>query len=338
MKPFTLFILIFFTALQNSFAQDPNFSQFFASPLTLNPALTGKFNGQYRLAVNYRNQWPTINTAFRTATFSADVGLLPNRIPENDQFGVGVMGMYDVNGDGIMKNSYISASVAYHKALDDNGYHSIGAGFSGSYAQRRLDFTKLDFLDELTALGFTGVTQEVFANSSFLNINYADVNAGLIYNGATTDYNNFYLGASMYHINRPKVSFQGADYLLNPRFTVHGGGYFPIADATTLFVSAMHQRQAGATETILGAAVGFMVNNDFDNGVELYAGSWVRVNDAVIPYVGLESGNWRLGISYDVNTSRLAAASQRRGGMEVSLIYIKKASDPNRKKLNCPRF
>ncbi|MES1226414.1 MAG: type IX secretion system membrane protein PorP/SprF, partial [Bacteroidota bacterium] len=41
-------------------AQDPNFSQFFASPLTLNPALTGKFDGVYRVAGNYRNQWPTI--------------------------------------------------------------------------------------------------------------------------------------------------------------------------------------------------------------------------------------------------------------------------------------
>jgi type IX secretion system PorP/SprF family membrane protein len=332
----TIFFLTVF--LQSAFAQDPNFSQFFASPLTLNPALTGKFNGITRVAINYRNQWPTINTAFRTGTASVDFGILPNRIPENDQFGVGVMGMYDMNGDGIMKNSYISGSVAYHKGLDEAGYHSVGVGFSGTYAQRRLDISKLNFQDELTSLGFTGVTREVFNNSNFVNINYADVNAGFIYNGATTDYNNFYIGASVYHINRPKVSFQGADFLLNPRFTVHGGGYFPIADATTLFVSALHQRQAGATETIFGGAVGFTVNNDFDNAVEVYAGSWVRLNDAIIPYVGLETGSWRLGVTYDVNTSRLAAASQRRGGMEVSLIYTQKRSDPNRKKLNCPRF
>ncbi len=319
-------------------AQDPNFSQFFASPLTLNPALTGKFNGAVRVAGNYRNQWPTINNAFRTGTVSADFGILPNRIPEVDQFGVGVMGMYDVNGDGVMKNSYISGSLAYHKGLDENGYHQIGAGFSGTYAQRRLDIGKLDFADELTSLGFTGNTAELFANGGFLNINYADVNAGFVYNGATNDYNNFYVGVSMYHINRPKVSFQGANFILNPRYTIHGGGYFPVADATTLFVSANHQRQAGASETMLGAALGLTVNDDFDNPTDVYAGAWFRVGDAIIPYAGLEFGSYRFGISYDVNVSRLAAASRRRGGIELSLIWIKKHSDPNKKKLNCPRF
>ena len=63
-------------------AQDPNFSQFFASPLTLNPALTGKFDGVYRVAGNYRNQWPTINNAFRTYTASFDMGILKNSIPD----------------------------------------------------------------------------------------------------------------------------------------------------------------------------------------------------------------------------------------------------------------
>ena len=330
---FALFISV------SSQAQDPHFSQFFASPLTLNPAFTGKFNGTTRLAINYRNQWPTINTAFRTGTASLDFGILPNRIPEYDQFGVGIMGMYDENGAGVMKNSYMSGSLAYHKGLDENGYHQLGAGFSTTYAQRRLDVSKLDLEDELTALGFTGVTSDFFAsNSGFLNINYVDVNAGFLYSGATTDYNNFYLGLSLYHINKPKVSFQGANFLLNPRFTVHGGGYFPVADATTVFVSALHQQQAGANETVFGGAVGFTVNSDYENATEVYGGVWARLNDAIIPYIGLETGNFRFGVTYDVNTSRLSAASKRQGGIELSLIYIKKHLDPNRKKLACPRF
>lgn len=333
-----LILLPLLLIVLQTYAQDPNFSQFFASPLTLNPALTGKFNGLVRVAGNYRNQWPTINNAFRTTTLSADFGILGNTIPEFDQFGVGVMGMYDINGDGVMKNSFISGSVAYHKGIDEDGRHQIGVGFSGTYVQRRLDVNKLDFQDELTSLGFTGNTAEIFGSSGFLNINYADVNAGFIYNGATNDYNNFYIGASVYHINRPKVSFMGAQYIMNPRFTVHGGGYFPIADATTLFVSANHQRQAGANETIFGAALGYTVNSDFESPTDVYAGAFVRWGDAVIPYIGLEFGNYRFGVSYDVNTSRLAAASQRRGGMEVSLIWTKKHVDPNKKKLNCPRF
>src|ERR671926_1161622 len=81
-------------------AQDPNFSQFFASPLTLNPALTGKFNGDLRVAGNYRNQWPTINNAYTTYTLSADGGILKSRIPEFDQFGIGIMAFSDKSGNG----------------------------------------------------------------------------------------------------------------------------------------------------------------------------------------------------------------------------------------------
>jgi type IX secretion system PorP/SprF family membrane protein len=336
------FLAITFVILAISVkAQDPNFSQFFASPLTLNPAMTGKFNGVSRVAVNYRNQWPAINNAFRTGTASVDLGILPNRIPEFDQFGVGVMGMYDQNASGIMKNSYIAASVAYHKGLDESGYHSIGAGFSSTYASKRLDISKLNFEDELTSLGFTGVTSEFFNNyggTGFLNFSYTDVNAGVLYSGATNDYNNFYLGASLYHINRPKVSFQGANFLLNPRFTVHGGGYFPVADATTLFVSSSYQLQAKADEFILGGAIGLTINDNYDDATEMYFGSWVRWNDAIIPYIGLERGNFRFGVTYDINTSGLTAASERRGGFEASLIYIVKHKDPNKKGIPCPRF
>src|SRR3954464_2337653 len=92
-------------------AQDPNFSQFFASPLTLNPALTGKFDGVYRVAGNYRNQWPTINNAFTTYTASFDAGILKNRIPEYDQFGIGLLGFADDAGNGVLKNNAMGLSV-----------------------------------------------------------------------------------------------------------------------------------------------------------------------------------------------------------------------------------
>jgi type IX secretion system PorP/SprF family membrane protein len=120
-------------------AQDPNFSQFFASPLTLNPALTGKFDGTFRVAGNYRNQWPTINNAFTTATISVDGSILRNVIPEFDKFGVGVMGFTDKSGNGVLQTNYLALSTSYHKSLDENGFHQIGLGFQGTYVNKRLD-------------------------------------------------------------------------------------------------------------------------------------------------------------------------------------------------------
>src|SRR6186997_1461779 len=127
--PAFVLLMISFSA----FAQDPNFSQFFASPLTLNPAMTGKFDGVLRVAGNYRNQWPTINNAFTTFTASVDGSILKNRIAENDQLGVGIMAFSDKSGNGVLQNNYLAFSTAYHKALDENGYHQIGLGFQGTY-------------------------------------------------------------------------------------------------------------------------------------------------------------------------------------------------------------
>ena len=319
-------------------AQDPNFSQFFASPLTLNPALTGKFDGVYRVAGNFRDQWPTIYNAFVTKTASIDFGILKNRLTDIDQLGVGILAMTDRAGDGVLVTNGAGLSLAYHKGLDENCYHQIGAGFQGTYTNKRLDITKVVFEDELTPLGFVpGTTGEIFTNKQ-INVSYVDINAGVLYSGTTNGYNNFYIGASMYHINRPKESFQGGQYLLAARTTLQAGGKIPIGSYNFLHVSAIHSIQAKAHNTVAGGAFSYNVNQNEENPVNVFIGGWYRFNDAAIPYIGLEFSGIHIGATYDANTSSLKPASNTRGGMEISLIYIKKPIDPNARKLNCPRF
>ncbi len=327
-------ILFFLILLIKVNAQDPHFSQFFASPLTLNPALTGKFDGNLRVAGNYRNQWPTINRAFTTTTVSIDFPVMRNHIAPTDTWGVGFLGYSDQSANSALKFNYLSVSTAFHKGLDEDGYQQIGAGFQGTYTNMILDVSNLKFEDQLTPFGFTGSTGEVFNNSTLKN-NYFDLNAGILYTGSTTDKNNFYAGVSMYHITRPKQQFTGTFFLLNPRTTFHAGGYFPAGTTGTLHLSGLYSIQAGASEAVLGAALQLPVTEG-DKPASVYFGSWLRLNDAVIPYLGLEFSDFRLGATYDVNTSSLKTASQSRGGIEISLIYIKKS--PGSKGLPCPKF
>jgi len=315
-------------------AQDPHFSQFFASPLTLNPAFTGKFDGQVRLAANHRDQWPSIPKAYVTTTASVDFSVLKSKIPEGDVFGIGISGLSDQSADAALKLNYGSLSMSYHKAFDENGYNTIGAGFQATFSSAMLDFSKLTFEDQLTQNGFTGTTSETLSNGN--NQNYVDVNAGILYSGSSNGSNNYYLGASVYHINRPNLSFIDKVWNLSPRLTVHGGGSFPLTDVLTLNASAIHQVQNKASETLVGAAISANLNNDKENPSSVYLGSWIRFNDAIIPYIGLEIGGLRIGASYDVNTSDLKAATASRGGSEFSLIYIKKTAQT--KGIPCPKF
>ncbi len=319
-------------------AQDPHFSQFFASPLTLNPALTGKFNGDLRIAGNYRNQWPTINRAFTTGTASADFHILRNKISDIDTWGAGIMALTDESAAGAVKFNYVALSTAFHKGLDENGYKQIGIGFQGTYSNMLINTSKLTFEDQLRADGFTGITNESF-NGSTLKQSYFDLNTGILFSSSVTERDNFYAGVSIYHVTRPREQFTDTGYfVLNPRFTLQAGGFLPVGDQLTLHLSALHSVQAGAHETVVGGAIQIPAG-DVEaqiNPVNFFAGLWYRLNDAFIPYVGLDYNDFRLGVTYDVNSSDLKTASNSRGGIEISLIYIKKPAES--KGLPCPRF
>lgn len=334
MKKIFIFGLMFLW-MRNASAQDPHFSQFFSSPLTLNPAFTGKFDGNYRVAGNYRNQWPTINNAFTTATASVDFHILKNYIPLNDAWGLGFVAYNDNSAAGAVNFNYATISTAYHKGLDEEGYHQLSAGFQITYANMLINTSNLKFEDQLTTNGFTGVTNEIFNNAT-LKSNYVDVNAGILYNGSTTDKNNFYFGLSLYHITRPQQQFTGGLYNLSSRATIHAGTYFPVGENNILHLSALQSFQGSTSETVFGGAYQFVLNNENEKSSNLYVGSWVRFGDAIIPYLGLEFNNMRFGATYDINTSSLKSASQTQGGLEVSLIYIYKPS--TEKVLNCPKF
>jgi len=335
----SLYILLAFTLLQITFveAQDPHFSQFFSSPLTLNPAFTGKFDGLIRFAADHRDQWPTIPKAYVTTSASVDFGIFKNKLPENDVLGIGFSGLSDQSANSALKLNYGSVSFSYHKAFDEDGYNTLGVGFQGTYSSMMLDITKLNFEDQLTQNGFTGTTSEVLSNGSTQN--YFDMNAGLLFSGSTDGINNYYAGAAMYHINQPSVGFIDQMWKLSPRYCMHAGGSFPLGNAFTLNASAIAQIQNNANETVIGAALSNTLNAsaNANSPTNIYFGAWLRLNDAIIPYVGLEFNNLRVGLSYDVNVSQLKAATQSRGGTELSLIYVTKKKE-RVNSIPCPTF
>lgn len=318
-------------------AQDPHFSQFFASPMSLNPAFTGLFDGDLRFSANYRSQWSSISTPFTTATAAADFGILKNVIPYNDVWGVGLMTLYDQTGGGGLQNSYIGLSTAYHKGLDADGSKSLAVGFQFAFDWESLNYSKLLFENQLTNLGFdpSMPNGEYFPNST---VSYPDFNVGLLYNASVGKFGNYYAGASYYHLTQPNESFLGDKYTLPGRVTVHGGGGFAPTPLTRVYLSGLFMNQGSANEADLGGAFGFVINNSPMDANLLYVGSWYRWNDAINPYVGLEVNNLHLGFSYDINVSSLHPASNYRGGFEISLIYIYQRPDANARGINCPKF
>jgi type IX secretion system PorP/SprF family membrane protein len=332
----------------NSYGQDVHFSQFFVSPITLNPAYTGKFDGQLRLAGNYRSQWHAINKAFTTATFSVDGNMLKKNLPENDTWGIGAMALTDISGDGLFKKNSIALSTAYHKSLNEDAAQQISVGFQASITQHRFDLSKAIFADQLSGSGL--IPSRDFTSGYDLNIGYVDVNAGVMYSTLlpNSSSNHIYGGIAVYHIVQPKESFQAGNFNLPRRFSLNVGGAFELGTNTTLYTNNIVQLQGRTNELVLGGAVAVNLNGDpVLQPTNIYFGAWGRFTngertfaDAFFPYMGMEFNNMRIGASYDVNVSSLKAASRWRGGVEISMIYIynNKSYQPKGKAYWCPKF
>lgn len=135
------------------------------------------------------------------------------------------------------------------------------------------------------------------------------------------------MGIAFSHINKPKQSFYDVNSVnLDQKFTVHGGCEWKFSKDFTLYPSLVYFQQGRLRETNLGALLKVLTNNASFHAV--YVGGWLRFKDAGIFEIRADYNNWNLGISYDINYSDLRVASNGRGGLELSVIYILKKYKP----------
>src|SRR6478736_10474558 len=154
MKNRIIIIVLLMLAGKITNAQDPHYSQYFSSPMTLNPALIGKGVDDWRLALNYRSQWwGGYVQPYNTTTASAEKRLLKSKTDKNSlAFGFSVLS--ESSNAGVLKNNYFSGGAAYNLALDGTGETLLGAGMSVTYANRLLDASKFEFQTQYGSMGF----------------------------------------------------------------------------------------------------------------------------------------------------------------------------------------
>jgi type IX secretion system PorP/SprF family membrane protein len=327
MKKFIFGLSVASVLSMHAVGQDVHFTQYFTSPLTLNPAMTGLVAEDLRFAANYRTQWASVSsTPYTTGTVSYDMAVLKDKLPQGDAIGIGILGLYDKSGSGGLTNTTVGLSLAYHKAFGRDRQQHISLGLQADYVQKTLDFSKLTFADMYnTGTGLIqNQTGEHFSNA---DLTYPDFNAGIMYSGKVSEHVTTYIGYSYYHITQPVESFLGDDNAtIHNRQSVYLGGSFDMNENTVLYASALYQAQAAATEVMVGTAVGFILNPghdmEYQKNTIFYLGGWYRYGDAICPYVGIEWSKMRIGISYDVNVSSFTPATGGSGAYELSLIYF----------------
>jgi len=303
------------------FAQDIHFSQFYNSPLTLNPALTGKINGKFRVAANYRNQWYNVVNGHSPYVTYAGSFDMPIKFKSGDAIGVGLQVFKDDQGDGAYSNLTFMASFAYHKVLDRKSNHTLTVGIQGGYIQKQLGINNFVFADQVGGIDGTTLiyneSQEQLAQGSK---GAGEMQVGLMYTGRFNNKSTFYIGGSAFNLLSHEASFlEGESFKIPRRYVGHAGLELVLSKRLAVIPSIIYMRQAKASELNVGTAFGFYFDDKRTTG--LYLGGYVRPKDAAIAYMAIEFAGIKIGASYDFATSDVQDAANYNGSYEMSLIY-----------------
>ena len=318
-------------------AQDIHFSQFYASPLTLNPALTGYVDGACRAGVLYRSQWGSVAQPFVTISGSYEHVLEWN----NNTIGVGGVVFSDQAGAAKLSNNSLYASGAFHKILNPDS--RIIAGLQLGYIQRSVNLTDITFPDQWDQNG--GVFNPNLPNNENTgntDLKYYDLNAGVLYVNNLSDELGIFGGLAFFHLLGPKESFLNSDTTKLPlRLNLHGGARMALNEQMSLHPNFVYMLQKRAFELNLGASLQYDLQNDSKFN-SINAGAYYRNaanSDAIILMGGIGFDKFIGGISYDLNISSLTAASSGFGGPEISIRYICPIEPENKiKVVACPRY
>jgi type IX secretion system PorP/SprF family membrane protein len=332
-KLLTALSLVSVLLIQEVKAQDIHFSQFYMSPLTQNPALTGAEH-ELQAVLNYKNQWASVADPYTTIAGSFDMRL--GKSKGNKGFwAVGINFYSDKAGDAQLGTAQANLSVAYHVWLAQ--YSTLGGGLQLGYAQRSINYSALQWGNQYDGTTYNAALPTGEPTSVSNSVSYIDGSAGINWNydntsGGINVTDNHDLkadvGFAVFHVNQPKYSFYTSSEKLYMRYVFHGNGLISLQNSNlALAPGFVMYLQGGAYEIYLGSLVRFKLKQDSKytgimKSAALSIGAYYRTKDALVAAMLLEYSNYAFGISYDINTSTLTTASNGRGGMEVSLRYV----------------
>jgi len=333
----------------NSNAQDAHFSQFYNSPLSLNPSLAGAFDGDIRVLTSYRNQWQSVTNPFKTFALSGDMGFF-KKTSTTGFLGIGLSIMSDKAGTSQLGYNQVNLSVAYHVYLFK--HQTLSAGIQSGFAQESMNFNNVNWGNQYNGTDGFDPNLPSYEPAHSNTHSYFDFAGGLQWTytkgemyAIANNQLNVNLGVSIYHVNQPNISFY-TDYKdrLPIKFVVHGNSMIGLLNSNLSIVpSFLYEQQDVSKDIVAGALLRIKLQDEskytgFVKGVALSAGSYYRYGDAVIPTIQLEMGSYAMGLSYDINTSAFSIATSGRGGFEISLRYFNPNPFTGRTAIKSPRF
>lgn len=319
-----IFTILFSIGVIGVSSQDIHYSQFYNSPLNLNPANTGMFDGTYRFAANQRTQWRSVTVPFSTFSMSADA-FQPK---EWKNISLGALMNHDIEGDSQFRTFDFNLTGAYFINPGGDSTQRLNFGMLAGISNKHINYSQLQFDNQFDGFMYNPSLNhmENFAGESRT---YMNLQFGAVYYKILGKRKWITGGIALANITKPRQSyFDVRTIQLDRRFNLHASANIPLTDKIELVPNILMQFQGTYQEIIAGSNMRYILLNERGVYRAVTAGLYYRGKDAVYIKAGMDYDNWIAGISYDFNVSDLHLASNYRGSLEFSVIYILKVFNP----------
>lgn len=331
--------------------QDRFFSQFYSHPISLNPALTGTMNGTFRANAALRQQWnQVLQTPYSTFTAGVDTRIkISSSSFNHDRIGAGVVFSHDQFGTYDFNANAIAFTGAYHKDVTAGFPQTISLGFQIGIEQRATSYNNFVFEDQyLLGSGYVLSTAEQLPDNQLA---FLDLSLGINYSATFNQFDQFFAGISMWHVNRPNISFYAninnlgspveVEALLKMRYTGHIGLNLRLSEQRYLSPRMMLSVQGDHLATNIGANYRFNFEDVHESHFHIGGATRLVKNtdaiglDAIILMIAYGRDNYKIGLSYDAQVNDLQNEFVGQGTYEITLSIT---GDYEGESLFCPEF
>jgi len=320
----------------NLYGQDIHFSNFYNTPLIINPANTGNYIGNWRIISNYRDQGGSDYGEYKTSTVAFDMPIYYYK-----QMGsIGLILINDNSADNTLLVNKAFLSIAHFIKVSSKSY--LHMGFQLGVVHKKFSLNDLSFPDQYDMS--TGhynpdlPTMEITENQ---NLTYLDLNWGLIWSRKSSKFNSE-IGISMFHYNTPNENFTTFTSELPARYLSHA--YLKINFKNNLYLKPkfLYTYQNAVSELLLGQDVGIHFKNDcpvndFNIGL-FYRGVFAKNMDGIVAKAGFQYKSINLGICYDFEIANQTSGSYAKSSFEISLQYTRPDTNLKNRTIPCETF
>ncbi len=319
--------------------QDIHFSQFFNSSVSLNPAEAGMANADLRLLANYRSQWTSINSPYKTKSFSIDAGLMERKLV-TEYMGMGLDFFQDGSSDTHISTFGVNSHFSYITQLDRKSKLSFGLKIG--FLQRNINYRGLLWPNQFDGQDFD-LNIPSGINFGLDQVSAVDLGTGIYYKTNPMKGKEVYVGLSADHLTSPNVAFLGKEDKYLRKYTLKTGAELSKRNsAMSILPSLIAMFQGKNRYIIFGSDVRYVISKGsrttgINKAVAFQGGGFFRLRDAFYAHAGISYGDYSVSVSYDITLSDLTLAAGPTGALEIMLIYTPAFSEFAKRKRSMNR-